>query len=251
MDPPPFWRRRQRVRKARVRSFTAKLRYWQARAQKLAAAEGSALQLKHAKEEAERYRRLVEITEPLLRRAERGLLRAQKQTADRPRIVTAADIGLKFDNKFGGLGPEHYVTGHHTAGPVDKNAPDAIAWAQVYHRAHAAKGWGGIGYHFMLARDGTLICLRPVTLKGAHVGGHNTSNVGVVCNGTVGDLPTEAQQRTFRWLLENAHTLPKPHRTDLVLRRATRKGHNDWPGHESNACPGTHKRLYISGGESR
>jgi hypothetical protein len=181
--------------------------------------------------------------------AERVLARHPPKSAA-PAILTAADLGFTFVNRFGALGPERYVTGHHTAGPTDKDRDDAIRLCQQYHAAHAAKGWGGIGYHFNIARDGTIICLRPLTLKGAHVGLHNSENVGVMFHGTTGDLPTQAQRNSYRWILANAHTtaMPRPHRSDRDLRKAKRRGHNDWPGHESNACPGTHKPMILAGG---
>jgi hypothetical protein len=189
-----------------------------------------------------------------LKRAQKRLvaLREELEQAQRtaPPIVTAENIGLSFVNKFGQLGPEKFVTGHHTAGPKDTSVADAIRLDKQYHAQHAGQGWGGIGYHFNVARDGTLICLRPTILKGAHVGGWNSNNVGVMFHGTTGDRPTDAQRATYKWLLASAHTLAMPaaHRTDLDLRKATRRGHNDWPGHGSNACPGTHKPMILAGG---
>ena len=164
-----------------------------------------------------------------------------------PKIITARQIGLRFDNRFGPLGPEVHLTGHHTAGPKDTSDQDAVRLCKQYHAEHARKGWSGIGYHYCVARSGTIIGLRPITLKGAHVGGWNSSNAGVMFHGTTGDTPTAAQSKSYRWLLANAHTrrMPVAHRTDRDLRNAKRHGHNDWPGHESNACPATHKPLII------
>lgn len=160
---------------------------------------------------------------------------------------------LDFDNVFGGLGPELYVTGHHTAGPKDVSDKHALQLCVVYHNDHKRKGWGGCGYNFCITRKGNIILLRPLTLKGAHVGGHNSNNVGVMCHGTTGDKPTISQRRAFKWLLANAHTskLPVSHRSDRDLRKAERFGHRDWSGHYSNSCPGTHYRMFKSGGTAR
>ena len=160
---------------------------------------------------------------------------------------------LNFDNVFGPLGPERWVTGHHTAGPRDVSDKHALSLCVTYHTAHKAKGWGGCGYHYCITRKGNIILLRPLHLKGAHVGGHNSQNVGVMCHGTTGDKPTIRQRRAYKWLLAHAHTtkLPKSHRTDKDLRNASRRGHNDWAGHFSNACPGTFKRMFLSGGTAR
>lgn len=167
-----------------------------------------------------------------------------------PRIYTAAQIGLVFENKFGSLGPENYVTGHYTAGRLDTSDQDAIAQAKSFHGFHKSKGWGGAGYHYLITRKGNIVCLRPTWMKGAHVGGNNSNNIGVVMCGTTGDEPSYAQRKSYRWLLDNAHTtkLPRAHRTDLNLANATRLGHNDWPGHTSNGCPGNFKTMYRKGG---
>jgi hypothetical protein len=160
-----------------------------------------------------------------------------------PKVVTAARVGLKFQDVFGPLGPEHHVTIHHTAGPIDQNYEHATRLIRSYHAAHKAKGWGGIGYHYCILRSGTIIGLRPTRLKGAHVGGHNSQNIGVMFHGTTGDEPTQKQIDSFEWLLRNAHrsVMPKAHRTDRPLRRpfCERRQHNQWSGHGFNACAGT------------
>lgn len=163
----------------------------------------------------------------------------------KPKIITAHQLGLSFTNRFGPLGPEEWLTQHHTAGPIDRSDSECARLIRQYHRDHANKGWGGIGYGVCIARSGTIFLLRPTALKGAHVGGHNSRNLGIMCHGTTGDRPTPEQVESLRWYLANAHTraIPKRHRTDRDLRRAGRRGHNNWSGHGSNACPGTHASL--------
>ncbi|MBA3585403.1 MAG: N-acetylmuramoyl-L-alanine amidase [Gemmatimonadetes bacterium] len=166
-----------------------------------------------------------------------------------PTIYTTARTGLRFVNRFGALGPENYVTGHYSASRRDTSDRDAIALVQSFHRYHKEKGWGGLGYHYVITKKGNIILGRPTYLKGAHVGGHNTGNVGVMMLGTTGHRPTFRQRRAYRWLLANAHTskLPRAHRTDRSLRRARRRGHNSWSGHTSNGCPGSFKPMYLRG----
>ena len=166
-----------------------------------------------------------------------------------PKIYTNKVTGMVFQNLFGQLGPEKNVTGHYTAGPRDDSDAMAIRLLRQYHVDHKAKGWGGLGYHFCITKKGNIILGRPVVLKGAHVGGHNTENLGIVMHGTTGDKPTAAQRRALKWLLANAHTtkMPSTHRTDRDLRKAHRFGHNSWSGHTTNGCPGSFKPMYLKG----
>jgi N-acetylmuramoyl-L-alanine amidase len=164
-----------------------------------------------------------------------------------PRIETARSLGLSFQNVFGALGPETYVTGHWTAAPAPKTRDQARGQIRSFHRDHRSKGWGGLGYHYLIGPDGTIYCGRPTTLKGAHVGGHNSRNIGVAFLAGPGNTPTAEQSKSYRWLLRNAHTrfMPSAHRTDLPLMRAERRGHKDWAGHASNQCPGSFHRLVL------
>lgn len=153
-------------------------------------------------------------------------------------------------NNFGSIGDVWRATGHYTAGPVDRDDAHAVQLAKSFDRYHRSLGWGGIGYHYMIAASGSLIILRPTGWKGAHTASNNSGNIGIVCNGTTGDRPTRAQARTLRWLLANAHTkaLPASHRVNL--RGVVLKGHKDWPG-QSTACPGGFHAMYLSRGAKR
>lgn len=177
-----------------------------------------------------------------------------------PRIITARELGLSFQDVFGELGPEEFITGHWSAGPVDHGLDDGIRLVRQIHRDHKAKGWGGGGYHYCVLRQQDkhgrpiILCIRPTALLGAHVGMHNSRNIGVMFNGRPGmGEPSVTQRRGFLWLIENAHTrkMPAAHRTDLPLTEAKRMGHNDWSGHESNQCPGIFKHMILSGGTAR
>lgn len=168
----------------------------------------------------------------------------------RPKIVTREEQGITTTNLFGPLGHPQYVTGHYTAGPRDHSDENAIEMNRAYGEHHRANGWGGIGYHYCIGRSGTIFCLRDPREKGAHVGLHNTSNIGVMMHGTTGDKPSDKQRASYRWLLKNAHTklMPESGRAEGPLFDCNLKGHNDWAGHESNGCPGEFKPMYISGG---
>lgn len=166
--------------------------------------------------------------------------------------VQLIHLDLNIQNLFGPLGPERYVTLHWTAGPKDDSLRECLQLCLAYHRYHASKGWGGIAYHFCLPRTTpAIILLRPITLKGAHVGGWNTSNVGVVTHGGAGGRanpnPNDNQVEALRALLRYGHTrkMPGHHRADRKLARpyCDRRAHKDWPGHAWNQCNGTYRPL--------
>lgn len=228
-----------------VTFLKASLRLWEGRAARAHRNHLRAKRRGNAKWEAEWKKREKHArSEASRRRAQLAEIAKAK-----PRIITARQMNLRFANVFGALGAELYVTGHHTAGPINTTVQHGIALFRSYHNAHAAKGWGGEGYHYAILRDGTILCLRPTSQKGAHTGMHNSNNVGVAFPGTTGDHPTAAQRASFAWLLGHAHTraLPPEHRTDNDLRRCKRYGHREWSGHESNECPGTHLELIKKG----
>lgn len=49
------------------------------------------------------------------------------------------------------------------------------------HQWHQAQGWSGIGYHYVIRRDGSLERGRPINYEGAHAkaNGHNKNSIGV------------------------------------------------------------------------
>lgn len=84
---------------------------------------------------------------------------------------------------------------------------------------HKARGWKGIGYHYVVYRDGTVHTGRPVNEVGAHCLGHNTNSIGVVYVGGVADdgktpkdTRTAAQRQALKELLiklSKQYRLPK------------------------------------------
>lgn len=69
---------------------------------------------------------------------------------------------------------------HCSATPADRD----IGRAEIDHW-HRDKGWSGIGYHFVLRRDGTRETGRPVEQVGSHAQGHNARSIGICLVGGV------------------------------------------------------------------
>lgn len=139
--------------------------------------------------------------------------------------------------KFGELGRIYAITAHHSAGPRATSKARAISLHRAYQQSHIDRGFGDIGYHFSLDDHGRYYQLRPVRWKGAHVGGHNTGNVGLMVHGNYDhDKLTSAQRDSLRWLFRGGLlVLTRQREANFSLAR----GHQEWPGHNSNACPGT------------
>jgi len=50
--------------------------------------------------------------------------------------------------------------------------------AQTIHEWHCARGWDGIGYHFVILEDGKIEAGRPTYWRGSHAKGHN-NKIGI------------------------------------------------------------------------
>lgn len=152
---------------------------------------------------------------------------------------TAVDVGIDtrgLDN-FGPLGEIYAITIHHSAGPRAPSKAKAQALHRAYHQQHRNQGWGGIGYHWAMDDLGRFYRLRPVTYKGAHTGGHNTGNVGIMVHGNYDhDKLTRAQNQSLTWLFRGGfYVLTGERERDIALVR----GHQEWPGPtNATACPG-------------
>lgn len=74
-------------------------------------------------------------------------------------------------------------------------------------RWHRARGWKGIGYHYLVGLKGELWSGRPEAEAGAHCTGHNARSIGVCYVGGLdeeerpADTRTDAQKRTLLTLL--------------------------------------------------
>lgn len=99
-------------------------------------------------------------------------------------------------------------------------------------RWHKERGFDGIGYHYVVYRDGTIHEGRKEALIGAHCKGHNAQSIGVCYIGGVAadgktpkDTRTPAQKASLHALL-----------CRLVARypRATIHSHHDFA---PKACP--------------
>jgi len=58
-------------------------------------------------------------------------------------------------------------------------------------RWHIERGFGGVGYHFIVRRTGVIELGRPLELQGAHTLGHNTNSIGICYVGSRRPTPRQ------------------------------------------------------------
>ena len=65
-------------------------------------------------------------------------------------MVKIKDTWLKFDT-LNERNMTNMIVVHHTGNPVDDDLS-----AEEIHESHKAQGWAGIGYHYVIRKDGTI-----------------------------------------------------------------------------------------------
>jgi hypothetical protein len=125
------------------------------------------------------------------------------------------------------MGPIRFLTIHCAATPEgrDVSPEDIAAWD--------IKKFGQESYHHIVTLDGADHVRLADNVKGAHVGGANTGNIGVCYVGgcdkamNAKDTRTIAQKATLARIVKT-YQAKYP---GLIVR-----GHNEWPG-VAKACP--------------
>ena len=83
---------------------------------------------------------------------------------------------------------------HHSGSKVDT--------PQKIHKAHKRRGFSGIGYHYVVDKEGNIFIGRPLSAIGAHCKHNNNYSVGICL---IGDFryeqPTEEQMESLRLLV--------------------------------------------------
>lgn len=125
---------------------------------------------------------------------------------------------------------------HCAATPEGKDY--TVAQIDQWHRA---RGFNGIGYHYVVYRDGSVHAGRSVEKAGAHCAGQNANSIGVCYIGgcaadgkTPKDTRTAAQRAALEKLVKE------------LLRQypgATVHGHNEFA---NKACPSFNVKTWLA-----
>ena len=121
---------------------------------------------------------------------------------------------------------------HHTGADVDASA------AQI-HEWHLQNGWAGIGYHFVVRKDGTIERGRPIWAIGSHAYGENSHTIGIHFSGDFCDVEPTLQQ------IENGALMIANLCADyeIPIDRAHIVGHQEV--NDDTACPGDNLQALL------
>ena len=109
--------------------------------------------------------------------------------------------------------------------------------AEDYARYHVqSNGWPGIGYHFVIELDGTIVQANRLTTISYNVADGNTPTIGICLSGHMGARePSDAQLKSLGKLIG--------HLRRKLGRQLPVYGHRDLQKHKPTSCPGD--RLYA------
>lgn len=102
---------------------------------------------------------------------------------------------------------------------------------ETIRKWHLKRGWSDIGYHYLIAIDGTIDLGRPVFKQGAHTQGENQYSIGIAYVGGVDaqseakDTMTAEQEESFLMLYNSLK---------IVFGPLSLHGHNEF---SNKACP--------------
>jgi len=105
--------------------------------------------------------------------------------------------------------------------------------AEAYARYHVQNlGWPGIGYHFVIEKNGQVKQTNDLATVSYHTSGQNTGSVGIALTGNFDtQKPTQAQELSLIKLINHLRR---------TLGNVPVKGHRDY---SAKSCPGKNVDL--------
>lgn len=132
--------------------------------------------------------------------------------------------------------PIEFITIHCSATPKSRKntAEEVTQWDM--------RRFGQPSYHFVIGIDGEVTQTLPLDKLGAHVGGHNSHNIGVCyVGGMSDDMTNPLDTRTAEQKLAMSSLL---HKMKTQFPKAQILGHRDWPG-VKKACPSFDVKSWL------
>ena len=148
-------------------------------------------------------------------------------------------VDIKETNlKFNSLSERSYtdmVVIHHTG------CNDIDASAEEIHGWHLNNGWAGIGYHYVIRKDGTIERGRPEGAIGSHAYGENSHTIGIHLSGDFEQAePTDEQVDRCGALVADICD-----RYGIPINRDHVVGHGELM---ATSCPGVNLQALLDDG---
>lgn len=158
----------------------------------------------------------------------------------RNRAVVIVDIvdSLPFNFKwpYRSLDSITDISIHHSA----TTSGSALSYAISHNKKITKKGnkWGGIGYHFVIDRDGTINKTNPLTANSYHNGYNNSVAVGICVTGNfeIQSLTPDQEVSIFKLVEKLNKDLKNVSYLD---------SHGDYPN-ASTKCAGSSLKLKVT-----
>lgn len=150
--------------------------------------------------------------------------------------VEVIDTGIEWDeDDLAERTETDMIVIHHTGSPdMDANAKQIHSW-------HIGNGWAGIGYHFVIRKDGTIERGRPEWAKGAHAEGENSHTIGIHLSGDFSAVePTSIQIEKLALLIANLSE-----EYGIPIDREHVVGHGELMATD---CPGSNLQALLDDG---
>jgi len=91
--------------------------------------------------------------------------------------------------------------------------------------------WPGIGYHYVIDKNGTINQTNYLDTRSYHVSGHNTESIGICLTGNFDiEVPTPEQEYSLILLIRHLHDILYDYTGALAI-----KSHNEF---SQKTCPG-------------
>lgn len=144
--------------------------------------------------------------------------------------VTITETDLQFNQEPGVRGSTEYLVIHHTGGvDADGNNVDTDPSAWQIHHDHQDRGYSGIGYHYVIRKNGSIERGRPREWVGAHCLPANRNSIGIHVGGNfMEEAPTIDQMTALTELCADLCEI-------YSLTPDAMVGHRD---KDQTACPG-------------
>ena len=159
-------------------------------------------------------------------------------------LASVVETNLSFSGDLSPLGKPERIAIHHT-GPDGVTSAEQEASvdpsAAEIHEMHKSKGWGGIGYHFVIRKNGSIERGRPEDKLGTHVYHNNTGTLGIHVGGHFDyGKPTDAQVKSLTGLLRDLCS-----KYGIPADRQHIMGHKEFPENADTACPGSNMMSIL------